>query len=319
MIEKLKQKVIDGFMVNRDEALQLLDADLELLCDAANELREHFCGNGFDICTIINGKSGRCSENCKYCAQSAHHPVAVQDYPLLCEEELLKQAEYNYSNGILRYSVVTSGRCLTDDEIDEICVSYRKMHSSCPIALCASHGLLSYEQFVKLKAAGVQRYHNNLETSRRNFPNICTTHTFQDKISTIKAAQKAGFTVCSGGIIGLGETKEDRIDMALDLRELGIRSVPINVLNPIPGTPFAKIPVLTLPEIRRTVAIFRFLLPSAALRMAGGRGLLIDKGKRVFQSGANAAISGEMLTTSGISIQSDMQMISEIGFEVKLL
>lgn len=319
MIHTLKNKVLSNHEVSRDEAIQLVNAELGILCDAANEIRTYFCGNSFDICTIINGKNGMCSENCKYCAQSSHYHADVDEYPLLGSNEILKDALYNHSKGISRYSVVTSGRMLTDAEVDQICMSYHTVGKSCPITLCASHGLLTYEHFVKLKAAGVIRYHNNLETSRRNFPNICTTHTYDDKIATIKAAQRAGLSVCSGGIMGLGETLEDRIDMALDLRALGVESVPINILNPIKGTPFEHMPVLTSDEVRRIVAIYRFILPHNALRLAGGRGLLPDKGRSVFLSGANAAISGDMLTTSGISIDDDMKMLGDLGFEVRML
>lgn len=319
MIEQLKNKVLSGDYITRENALSLQGLELEVLCNAANELRIHFCGNGFDICTIINGKSGRCTEDCKYCAQSAHYPAEIEEYPLLDMDLMVKQAVYNYRKAILRYSVVTSGKRLSDAEVDEMCANYLSIRKICPISLCASHGLLSYEQFVKLKAAGVTRYHNNLETSRHFFNTVCTTHTFEEKIKTIKAAQCAGLVVCSGGIMGLGETMEDRIDMALELRGLGIKSIPINILNPIKGTPFEKRPPLKNDEVRRIVAIYRFLLPAAALRLAGGRGLLPDKGRSVFCSGANAAISGDMLTTSGISINDDMKMLSELGFEVRKL
>jgi biotin synthase len=242
MIKQLKNKVLSGNYITREDALSLQGTELEVLCKAADELRIHFCGNGFDICTIINGKSGRCTEDCKYCAQSAHYPAEIEEYPLLDMDSLIEHAVYNYRKAILRYSVVTSGKRLTDAEVDEMCANYLSIRKSCLISLCASHGLLSYEQFVKLKAAGVTRYHNNLETSRRFFNSVCTTHTFDEKIETIKAAQCAGLVVCSGGIMGLGETMEDRIDMALELRGLGIKSIPINILNPIKGTPFEKRP-----------------------------------------------------------------------------
>ncbi|MBP2664199.1 MAG: biotin synthase, partial [Firmicutes bacterium] len=173
------------------------------------------------------------------------------------------------------------------------------------------------EQLQQLKAAGVARYHNNLETSRRYFPHICTTHTYDDKIATIKNALAAGLEVCSGGVMGLGETIEDRIAMALDLRSLGVKSIPVNVLNPIKGTPLGNTPKLTADEVARIVAVYRFILPDAAIRLAGGRGLLADKGKAVFQSGASAAISGDMLTTAGISISNDMALLKDLGFEVK--
>lgn len=319
MLEKLKNSVLNGYQITKEDAIKLVDVDLEDLCNAANELRNYFCGNSFDICTIINGKSGRCSEDCKYCAQSSHYKVSIEDYPLLSSEELLKGAKYNQEKGILRYSIVTSGKRLSDTEVDKICESYSQIKEECGISLCASHGLLSYESFKKLKDAGVDRYHNNLETSRRNFPNICTTHTYDDKIAAIKNAQKAGLTVCSGGILGLGETMEDRIDMALDIRDLGVKSIPINILNPILGTPYEGSKILSTEEVRRVVSIFRFILPDGAIRLAGGRGLIDKKGKITFTSGANAAISGDMLTTAGISIQDDMKMIEELGFEVSMI
>lgn len=315
----LKNKITSGAVITKEDALALTDVDLEELCGCADELRRHYCGDSFDICTIINGKSGKCPENCKYCAQSAYHKTAVEEYPLLSEEALLEGALYNHSKGILRYSIVTSGKKLTDDEVNLICQSYENIKKSCDISLCASHGLLTYEQFKKLKSAGVTRYHNNLETSRRHFPSVCTTHTYDDKISTIKNAQKAGLEVCSGGIMGLGETMEDRIDMALDIRSLGIKSVPVNILNSVPGTSFADLPILANNEVRRIIAIYRFILPDAAIRLAGGRGLLADKGKSLFISGANSAISGDMLTTSGISIDDDMAIIKDLGYKVGML
>ena len=187
------------------------------------------------------------------------------------------------------------------------------------IQVCASFGLLEKEDFEKLKAVGVSRVHNNLETSRRNFINICTTHTYEDKIHAIRQAQEAGLKVCSGGIMGLGETMEDRVNMVIDIRELGIKSIPVNFLNPIPGTPYENVPMLSQEEMRRIVAVFRCLIPDAAIRLAGGRGLLKDKGRACFQSGANAAISGDMLTTSGMTIEKDMAMIKELGFEVRAM
>jgi len=316
---ELKDKILNGYLITKADALKLCDEQLDELCKSANELREHFCGNAFDICTIINGKSGKCSENCKYCAQSSHYKTAVEEYPLLHNDEILKDAVYNYDKGILRYSVVTSGKNLSNKEIDEICESYIHLKNNCNISVCASHGLLTFEQFEKLKSVGVTRYHNNLETSRRNFPNICTTHTYDDKITAIKNALKADLEVCSGGIMGLGETMEDRIDMVLDIRELGVKSVPINILNPIKGTPYENEPKLSDVEILRIIAIFRFIMPYGAIRLAGGRGLLADKGRKAFISGANAAISGDMLTTAGISIKDDLQMIKDLKFEVKKL
>ena len=185
------------------------------------------------------------------------------------------------------------------------------------ISPCASLGLLSREEFTLLKEAGLERVHNNLETSRRYFPEVCSTHTYDDKLQAIRNAQAAGLEVCSGGILGMGETVEDRVDMALELRRLGIRSVPLNLLNPIPGTPFAGRRPLPAEEMRKSAALFRWILPRAEIRLAGGRGLLPDKGRACFASGANAAITGDMLTTAGITVETDRKMLREMGFEVK--
>ena len=288
---------------------------MEELCQAADGIREHFCKNSFDICTIVNGKSGKCSEDCKYCAQSAYYHTATKEYPLLDTEEIVRQAKYNAQQGVLRYSIVTSGRALKDFELEQMCGAIRAIREQADIKVCVSFGLLSEEQFRRVKSAGASRVHNNLETSRRNFPNVCTTHTFEDKVRAIKAAKAAGLSVCSGGIMGLGETVEDRIDMAFTLRELEVKSVPVNLLNPIPGTPYEENERLTVDDMRRIVAVYRFILPDAFIRLAGGRGLLEDKGEGCFRSGANAAISGDMLTTAGYTIETDMEILNRLGYE----
>lgn len=314
----LKNSVISGEDITKKQALWLYGAPLNELCYAANDIREHFFGSAFDICTVINGKSGRCSENCKYCAQSVSSQANIQAHSLLGTEEILTQVKYNDSRGILRCSIVTSGKALADSEIDQVCRSVRAINEQTGISVCVSLGLLREEQYRRLKEAGVMRIHNNLETSRRYFPAVCTTHSFEDKIAAIQAAQRVGQTVCSGGLMGLGETLEDRVDLALALRSLGIKSVPINMLNPILGTPFENELQLSCRDMRRIVAVFRFLLPDASIRLAGGRGLLPEKGRSCFLSGANAAISGDMLTTAGISIEDDMQMLRELGYKVVL-
>ena len=317
-LEEIKNKILAGTLISKDEALEICEAPLHELCTAANAIREHFCGNTFDTCTIVNGKSGKCSENCKYCAQSSFYQTTTEEYKLLGTDVIVERAKYNEDRGVLRYSIVTSGKRLSDTEVDQMCDSIRAIRKISNIAICASFGLLDETQFAKLKAAGVTRIHNNLETSRRNFPNVCTTHTYDDKIAAICAAQRVGLNVCSGGIMGIGETMEDRIDMALHLRELAVRSIPINMLNPIPGTPYENNKLLTNEEMCRIVAVFRFLIPNASIRLAGGRGLLSDKGRQCFLSGANAAISGDMLTTAGITIEQDMKMLDELGYKAVL-
>ena len=317
-VKEQKEKVLGGEQITKEEAMRLYEEPLEEVCTAADEIRRYFCEDRFDLCTIINGKSGKCPEDCKYCAQSAYYHTSTEDYPLLETEEIVRQAKYNADRGVLRYSIVTSARALKDEEIDQMCGAIRAIREQTDIEVCVSFGLLSEEQFRRVKEAGASRVHNNLETSRRNFPNVCTTHTFDDKVEAVKAAKSAGLTVCSGGIMGLGETVEDRIDMALTLRELGIRSVPVNMLNPIPGTPYEGNPRLTVDDMRRITAVYRFILPDAAIRLAGGRGLMEDKGEGCFRSGANAAISGDMLTTAGYSVETDMDMLDRIGYRVVL-
>ena len=319
-VEELKKKVLNGELIGKEEALFLAEeAPLDELTEAANEIRKHFCENKFDICTIINGKSGKCSENCKFCAQSSFYHTKINEYSLLDSKSIVKEAKYNDERGVLRFSIVTSGRKLSDKEVDSVCESIREIGKNTSVSICGSFGLLSEEQYKKLKEAGLTRVHNNLETSKRNFKNVCTTHTFEEKIQAIKNAQNAGLNVCSGGIMGLGETMEDRIDMVLTLRELGVLSIPVNMLNPIKGTPFENNKLLTNDEMCRIVAVFRFLIPNAAIRLAGGRGLLEDKGEKCFLSGANAAISGDMLTTSGITIKEDMELLEKIGYKPELL
>ncbi len=317
-LASLKEKVLAGRQITREEALALAEMPLEELCAAADEIRRFFCGDKFDLCTIVNGKSGKCSENCKYCAQSASYHTAVETYPLLDTEALLEQAQYSQSRGVHRYSIVTSGRNLNAQEVSQACGSIRKIKESLDISICVSFGLLEEADFQKLRQAGASRVHNNLEASAGYFPQVCTTHTQQDKIRSIEAARKTGMEVCSGGIMGLGESMEDRIDLAITLRELQIKSVPVNMLNPIPGTPYENNPRLTEEDMCRIVAIFRFLLPDAFIRLAGGRGLMEDQGRRCFCSGANAAITGDMLTTSGITIQRDLEILKELGYQVQI-
>lgn len=318
-LKKLTKEVLNGKQITKAEALFLYGQSLSELCGSADKIRRHFCSNQFDICTIINGKSGRCSENCKFCAQSIHNvSTSTAIYPLLSKNTILAQAKNTYEQGVLRYSIVTSGKRLSDSEINKMCETIQEIKEKIGISVCVSFGLLNEQQYRKLKNAGVTRVHNNLETSRRYFPNICTTHTFDHKIAAIRAAQAAGLSVCSGGIMGLGETSEDRIDMAMNLRELGIKSIPVNMLNPIPGTPFENHKPLTREDMQRIIAVYRFILPGASIRLAGGRGLLPDKGKACFMSGANAAISGDMLTTSGITTKTDMALLRELGYEVKI-
>ena len=318
-IKALYNRVIGGHLITREEALFLYKEDLGDLTRYADMIRDYFCGNQFDMCTIINGKSGLCSENCKFCAQSSHYNTGSKVYSLLSEEEILADAKKNADQGVMRYSIVTAGRSLSDGEVDRMCQIIRRIKEEVHISVCVSFGLLKEDQFRRLKEAGAERVHNNLEASENFFPSVCTSHSFSDKVQAIRAAQAAGMDVCSGGIMGLGEGIEDRIDMALSLRDLGIESIPVNMLNPIPGTPMEKYESLDEKEMQRIIAVYRFILPKAFIRLAGGRGLMSDKGKACFMSGANAAISGDMLTTAGITVDKDKKLLEELDYRIKPL
>lgn len=319
MTKQIKDKIINGIDITYNEALSLINAPFDELLNCADEIREHFCKNIFDVCSIINAKSGRCSEDCKFCAQSAHYKTDISEYPLLDKDKIVKEALYMAEKGVLRFSIVTSGKALTDKDVDIIAEVIKEIKSKSNISICASLGLLSASNFEKLKNAGLERVHNNLEASKNYFPKVCSTHTFEDKVNALKKAVSSGLSVCSGGIIGLGETMHDRIDLAFSLKELGIKSVPLNILSNIKGTPYENNKRLNEDEILRTAAIFRFILPDAFIRLAGGRAQLSDGGKKAFLSGINAVITGDMLTTSGISVDTDMQMIKDTGYIVELI
>lgn len=318
-LNELALKIIDGFRLSRSDDLSFFkDCALDELTAAADKIREHFKGENVDLCTIINGRSGRCGENCKFCAQSVHNHTGCEEYSFLDEDKIIEAAKSNQDEGVNRFAIVTAGKALSGEDFDKAIHAYERMNKELSINLCTSMGFITREQFRRLKKAGVTSYHHNIETSRRNFPNICTSHTYDMKIETIKIAQEEGLCVCSGGIIGMGETFEDRLDMAISLSELKIRSIPINALMAIPGTPFEKNEPLTEEEILRTIAMFRFLNPEANIRLAAGRKLLSENGKKAFQSGASATITGNMLTTSGSTIQGDIKMLSEMGRKISI-
>ncbi|MDL2251809.1 biotin synthase BioB [Odoribacter sp. OttesenSCG-928-J03] len=317
-IQALKSNILSGYLINKDEALKLCSIDNKLeLCEVAGEIRDELAGHYFDTCSIINARSGRCSENCQWCAQSAVFKTDVEEYEMIDEETCMSMAQLNAGYGIDKFSFVTSGRALSDKNIDRICEYAVKIKQDISINLCASMGLLNKEQLARLKRAGITRYHCNLESSESYFSRLCSSHSTQDKIQTIRAAQEMGMDVCSGGIIGMGESMEDRIDMAFMLRELGVKSIPINILNPIAGTPLEGTPRLSNDEILTTVAIFRFIHPDADLRFAGGRILIQDLEEDAIKAGINSAIMGDMLTTPGAKIKEDLIKINKMGYNTK--
>ena len=289
----------------------------ERLLDLAAQLTRKCCPKAFDTCSIVNAKSGRCPEDCKWCAQSLHHHSEIDIYPLMDTERLLQSARISRDRGIGRFSIVTSGKRLSPAEVTSICRSAETIVRECGLYLCLSAGLLTQDELARLYDAGIRRYHCNLESAPSYFGELCTTHTQSQKIMTLKAARSVGMEICSGGIIGMGETMEQRIELAFILKTLGVKSVPLNILSPIKGTALESMPLLPEEEILRTVAIFRLMMPSVRLRFAGGRARLSEKTlMAAFRAGVNAAILGDMLTTAGAEVDADMSRIKASGYSI---
>ncbi|WP_297066849.1 biotin synthase BioB [uncultured Duncaniella sp.] len=318
-INHFKEKVLNCGELTEAEAMSLATLttdEYEELLEAAAEITDRFGSRDFDSCSIINARSGRCPEDCKWCAQSAHHKTDIAVYQLVDHDTCMELADYNHRRGIGRFSLVTSGRTLSGKALDTVCDYYRELSErESGMGLCASMGLLDSESLRRLHEAGVERYHCNLETAPSHFPTLCSTHTIDDKIKTIEAAREAGMEVCSGGIIGMGETMEQRVEFALTLRRIRPVSIPINVLSPIPGTPLENADPLTGRDILQTVAIFRMIHPHAVLRFAGGRALIDRETQRkALRIGINGSIMGDLLTTIGSQIDEDIAMIRECGY-----
>lgn len=316
--ESYINRIISGKDITFEEALELAEhADPTALYEAADELRKRLHGNHFDLCSIINARSGKCSENCRFCAQSSRYQVDIETYGMVPYEEVRRQGKENESQGVGRFSLVTAGKEVSDEDIESFGDIYKKLGEESELYFCASMGLLTREKARKLVESGVRRYHCNLEACRDFFPKVCTTHTWDQKVETIKIAREAGMDICSGGIIGMGEKLKHRIELAVELRELGVYSIPINILTPIPGTPFGDHENISLGEVLTCIALFRFINPHAVVRLAGGRALLGNEQYRCFVSGANGAIVGNYLTTAGNKIPEDIGMIEKLGYTVK--
>lgn len=320
-IKNIEEKVLADQAISFEETMKLANIekkeDIVRLCNSANKVREFFCGKEVDLCTIMNAKSGSCSEDCKFCAQSAHYKTNVEVYGLVSKEDALSLARENENEGVNRFSLVTSGRGTTGSDFEKILDIYEELNKEIKIDLCASLGILGYEEMVKLREKGITMYHHNLETSREYYETICTTHSYDERIATINAASRAGMAICCGGIIGLGESLQDRFNLAFQLKDLGVKSIPINILNPIKGTPLENVESLRQDEILKTIAIFRLVNPEALIRLAGGRNQIDEFGKNCFNAGANATITGNYLTTSGNKICDDKKMVSELNLEVR--
>ena len=317
-IADLEYNIINNhYSISEDEALELYNVpEAQELYNAAFRITRSCSRPDSPVCSIINAKQGSCSENCRYCAQSAHWNTGCKTTGTIEPEQAAKLAQKASAHQVDRLSLVTSGRALKGKDFDTMLDCYQaiKAQRGDTIELCASAGLLDRKQMVQLKEAGVSRYHHNLEACRNYYPSVCTTHTYDDRIRTIQYAKDAGLEICCGGIVGLGESRKDRVELALEIRELDVQSVPINILTPIPGTPLEHQKPLSKEEILRTFAVFRFIMPATTIRCAAGRLSLGNNGEEAFRAGADALISGDLLTVAGSSNLEDLKMLERLGF-----
>lgn len=297
----------------KDKIQKLLNLPLTELISYADKVRQKFVPDHLEVCGILNIKSGACGEDCKFCAQSSRYTASIKKYPLLGEDKIIAAARQSKNNGAKRFGLVASGRRLSHQEVEVISGLVREIKSKVGINVCASLGSLASENFKVLKQAGVTRYHHNLETSPRFYRKIVSTHNFKERTATIAAAKNAGLEVCSGGIIGMGETWQDRIDLACLLKELKVDTVPLNFLVPIPGTPLAKVNLLSCAQALKVICLFRIILEDKIIRIAAGRETVLkDFQGAGFMAGANGLLIGGYLTIKGRSVEEDLRLIREI-------
>ena len=319
-IAMLGQRVLAGGHISRPEALELFQlagsADIYDLMAWANRIRERFKGNRIHLCSIVNIKAGGCPENCKFCAQSALYQTEAPRYGLVPTDDVLAAADEAGRNGVVGFGIVAAWRGLEEGPVlDAICEQLEALKRSGKARPDGSLGLIkSARVAARLKAAGCECYNHNLESSRRFFPQVCDSHTYDERLETIRHLKNAGLKICSGGILGMGETREDRCDLAFALKEIGASIVPINILNPIPGTPFGDRQPLSPLEVLQSIACFRFILPTQEIMIAGGRAVnLRDLQSLIFMAGASALMIGNYLTTLNQPVERDLQMIKDLG------
>jgi biotin synthase len=317
---RMAEKVIhDQGGIGRQQALEMAHADDRSTMDliaCAGKIRDKFMPSSVFKCSIINAKSGLCPEDCAFCAQSAHHRTGAQTYGLRSARQLEETGVKMAAAGATHYSVVTSGTALTGAQIDVVCDVARRLKAKTQLTLCASVGLLTGDGARKLKAAGICRYHHNLETARSHFDKICSTHDYDDDIETVSLAKQAGMAVCSGGIFGMGESWDQRVELAFTLKALDVDSIPINFLNPIEGTRLEQQPLLPPMEALKVIALYRFIFPRKDITICGGReATLQDFQSWIFSAGANGLMVGNYLTTRGRNLEADLAMIEALGMD----
>jgi len=321
LIRDLEKKVLEGGEISGEEALSLINLqgnDIYELISSANRIRDSFKGNKVNLCSIVNAKSGLCPEDCSFCAQSAHFETEAPVYDMIDAENIVEAAERAKEMKSREFSIVTSGSTLDDDEdIERLGSALDKIKSSGGLQRCASLGNMSEKSLVKLKAAGLQSYHHNLETARSFFPEICSTHDYDDDVSTVRMAKEIGLETCCGGIFGLGESLAQRVEMAFTLKSLDVDSVPLNFLNPVKGTAMEGKETVEPLEGLKTIAVFRYILPDKDILVSGGREVTFRSMQPlIFLAGANGTLIGNYLTTKGDSPEKILTMIDDLGLEV---
>ena len=319
-IQTLAESVLAGELLCAGKAQELSKVSYDHFDDLlywANRIRRRFFGDQVRICSIAAGRLGGCGQDCAFCAQSVRYETGIDKTPtVLSDEQILSAAAEAKHNGVGNFGIVYSGKAVSDGQLERLIGLTQRIKEDYGLGVCMGLGILSGDQIQRLAQAGVLRYNHNLETSRRHFPEVVTTHTYQDRLATIEAALAAGLGVCAGGIFGIGEAEQDRLDMAFELRRLGVDTVPMNFLHPIAGTPLESVDPLRPREILRIIALYRFMLPTVQLKVAGGRVLnLRDLQSWIFYAGCTSILSGNYLTTAGRSVADDTQMLTDLGLE----
>ncbi|MFZ5648495.1 MAG: biotin synthase BioB [Bacillota bacterium] len=320
MIFEIGKRITGGGSITREESLRLSELDIQEiyeLISVSNMVARHFNGTRIELCSIINARSGNCSEDCSFCAQSSRYNTGAAVYPMVSPQEILRQAVAMEKAGARRFSIVTSGRGISGHDLETVLKAIELLKRETGLGLCASLGIIDEKKALMLKEAGVTMYHHNLEASAGYYPLVCTTHSHADRVKTVKAAQKAGLRVCSGGIIGLGESFEQRVDLAFEIRQLGVDSVPVNFLCPIPGTPLEGAAFNPPISLLHTLAVFRLILPGAVIRLCGGRKAGLGRLQPLaFMAGADGVMIGDYLTTRGEDPDGDMKMFADLGLSL---